>query len=118
MAELTIRSALDAIEVAINKDDCGDALAILQNAREVLIDSEESVAPPEQRMRVELDDAHLAMEEADSFISVCGLALSGDVDNEIARDVARVLDAVYDRLKAARQAMVNATGMLPEVDCG
>jgi len=67
-----------------------------------------------QRLNVELDAAHLAIDEADSLVHVCNVALrhqACDVDT----DVARVLDIAYDKIKAVRDAIMNAVDLLPEV---
>lgn len=70
------------------------------------------------RLATELDAVHLAMEHFDSFATVCSLALCGDVDNEIARDVAAVLDSAVDKVKEARDSLMNAIDLLPEVANG
>lgn len=70
-----------------------------------------------QRLNVELDAAHLAMEDADSFIHVCNLALRQQ-DCDVDADVARVLDTIYDKVKAARDSIMNVIDMLPEVSDG
>jgi hypothetical protein len=71
-------------------------------------------APAKQRLRAELAGAHLALDEIDSFLHVCGFALRGqacDVDN----DVAVVLDAAWSKVKEARDSIVTATEVLDAV---
>lgn len=114
MANYTIRTALDEIETAINRDEKDDALAILQSARDVLTASPEPVTPAKERLRRELEAADIALDEIDSFLHVCGFALRGqscDVDN----DVAVVLDAAWSKARDARDNVVTATELLTEV---
>src|SRR5688572_5907664 len=118
MANLAI-STLDAIEVAINRDEKGDALAILQNARDVLtVAAPKPVTPTlKQRLNVELDAAHMAMDQADNFVHVCNFALRQQ-DCDVDGAVADVLDTVYEKIEQARAAIMNVLDMLPEVSDG
>ena len=67
-----------------------------------------------QRLTVELDAAHSAIDAADSFLHVCNFALRHQ-DCDVDSAVAEVLDAVYEKIEKAREAIVNATDLLPEV---
>lgn len=115
MADLAI-STLDAIENAINRDERGDALAIVQNARDALAATPDPVTRA-KRLRAELDAADIAIDAVDSFLHVCGFALRGQ-DCDVDRDVAVVLDAAWAKVRDARDRIVAATELLPEVAHG
>lgn len=113
MSELTIRSALDAIEAAINSDEKGDALAVLMNARDVL------TAKPSLRQRLssELNAVHLAVERLYGVISVALTALEkqDDIDSGIA---VCLENAIEVELSPARERIRDALALLPEVSHG
>lgn len=109
-------STLDAIESAINRDEKGDALAIVQNARDAVTSGSELLSPV-KRLRAELEAADVAIDGVDSFLHVCGFALRGQ-DCDVDRDVAVVLDEAWAKVREARDRIVTAIDLLPEVANG
>lgn len=107
-----IIEALGDIESAINGGDSSHALEILQTARE-MIHAEEPDESPLSACR-ELDRAEETIDEIDSFVHVCEVALRSST-SDASRDVIVVLGEVYNKLRATRECVRNALGLLSEV---
>jgi hypothetical protein len=111
---ITFLSTLSAIEDAINRDERGDALAILQNARDVLTAGDPEPVTGIHSLRDKLDSAHLAIDHVDDFIAITVDALHRqDCDRDGA--CATVLEGAAKELDHARDQLQEAFDLLQGV---